>query len=357
MPDTTLVSEAAHTRSALTRRQLLLRAGYTAAGLTLAGGASAADPTPKMVLGEGDHKYECIHDWLVPPDDIQWGDTQGVCQDSKGNIYITHTVNPTSKSNHAIVVFDKNGKFLTSWGDRFVKGGHGIDIRKEGDKEYLYHCDTAHRQVVKTTLTGEVLWEKGTPQEPGVYSDKARFVPTNVAFAPNGDFYIADGYGSHWIHQYNQKGDWIRTFGGPGKEPGKFQTPHGIWLDTRHKDEPLLVITDRANSRLQYFTLDGKFVSIVTDGMRKPCYFSIRGDRMIVADLASTVTVLDQDNKVVTQLGDGAGLPDLRGHPRSEFIPGKFIHPHAAKYLHNGDILVVEYVPIGRVTLLRRMRA
>ncbi|MCW3053855.1 MAG: repeat-containing protein [Chthonomonadales bacterium] len=356
MRDTPPISESAHSRAAVTRRQLLLRAGYTAAGLALAHGAEAEQQTPKIVLGEGDHKYECLHDWLVPPDNIQWGDTQGLAQDAKGNLYITHTVNKAGESKDAIVVFDKNGKFLTSWGSRFAGGGHGIDIRKEHGKEVIYHCDTAHRQVVKTTLTGDVLWEKGLPTEAGVYKEKNPFVPTNVAFAPNGDFYIADGYGSHWIHQYNLKGEWIRTFGGPGTEPGKFRTPHGICLDTR-REEPLLVITDRANSRLQYFTLDGKYVSMVTEGMRKPCYFGIRDDHMIVADLQSTVTLLDKDNKVVVQLGDGAAIPDLRGHPRSDFIPGKFIHPHAAKYLHNGDILVAEYVPIGRITLLRKMRA
>ena len=65
----------------------------------------------------------------------------------------------------------------------------------------------------------------------------------------------------------------------------------------------------------------------------------------------------DQTLDVVTHLGDGASIPDLRNSPRADFIPGKFIHPHAAKYLHNGDILVVEYISIGRITLLRKMRA
>ncbi len=356
MRDTLPISDTL-TRCVITRRDLLIKAGYTAAGLALSGSAVAGQQVPSVILGEGDHRYECVHDWLVPPDSIKWGETQGVAQDSKGYIYITHTVGAGSEKKDAIVVFDKNGKFVTSWGDRFAGGGHGIDIRKEGSKEFIYHCDTGHRQVVKTTLAGEMIWEKGLPQESGVYKGKNPFVPTNVAFSPNGDFYIADGYGSHWIHQYNLKGDWIRTFGGPGKEPGKFNTPHGIWLDTRHKQEPLLVITDRANSRLQYFTLDGRYVSMVTDGIRLPCYFGIHGDHMIVADLKSTVTLLDKDNKVVTQLGDGAAVPELRGHPRTDFIPGKFIHPHAAKYLHNGDIIVAEWVPIGRITLLRKMPA
>jgi hypothetical protein len=351
------VSASALSRSALTRRQLLLRAGYTVAGLALAGTALADEQTPSLVLGEGAHKYECIHDWLVPPASIKWGDTQGVAQDAKGNIYISHTVGGGSEKKDAIVVFDKKGKFLSSWGDRFAGGGHGLDIRKEGGEEFLYHCDTAHRLVVKTTLDGKVIWEKGVPQEPGVYKNGAPFIPTNVALAPHGDFYITDGYGSNWIHQYDVKGNWIRTFGGSGSEPGKVSNPHGIWVDSRDKRDPMLVVADRANHRLQYFTLDGKHVKFVNNGMRLPCHFDVRGGDLLVPDLQSIVTILDHDNKVVAQLGDGAGVPDLRGHPRSEFLPGKFIHPHSAKFLHNGDILVVEWLPIGRVTLLRKMQA
>jgi hypothetical protein len=91
--------------------------------------------------------------------------------------------------------------------------------------------------------------------------------------------------------------------------------------------------------------------------MRQPCHFDIRGEELLVPDLDSVITILDKDNKVVAQIGDGAGGRDLRGAPRSEFIPGKFIHPHSAKFLHNGDILVVEWVPQGRITLLRKVRA
>jgi hypothetical protein len=337
----------------ISRRQFLARAGVTVAGMALAGTAYA-NPDKKIIVGEGDHKYEWVPDWLTPPDNIKWGDTQGVCQDSRGNIYVTHTVHAASPSKDAIVVFDKNGKFLRSWGSRFAGGGHGIDIRKEGREEFAYHCDTAHRKVVKTTLSGDVLWEKGVPLETGVYKKDSAFVPTNVAFSPNGDFYIADGYGSDWIIQYDQKGNYIRTFGGRGKEPGKFQTAHGIWLDERGS-EPMLAITDRTGHRIQYYSLDGKFVSQYNDGIRLPCYFSMRGDQMIVADLERVVTLLDKDNKVISMLGDGAKDIDLRGHPRSEFIPGHFIHPHGAKFLHNGDIVVAEYIPIGRMTLLKKI--
>ncbi len=351
-------------RADVTRRRFLTQAGQTLASLTAAnllsaGGAHGEEKPVKVIVGAGRHKYEWVSDWLTPPDNILWGDTQGVTQDAKGHIYVTHTVRADSPSKDAIVVFDKNGKFVTSWGSRFAGGGHGIDIRKEGGKEggqeFLYHCDTAHRVVVKTTLAGDVIWEKGKPEEPGVYKDKMPFVPTNVCFAPDGGFYIADGYGSSYIHQYDSKADWVRTFGGPGSEPGQCHTPHGLWLDTRH-GEPLLAVSDRENNRLQYLSLDGKSVSIIKEGMRRPCNSDIRQGEMVIPDLASVVTILDKDNKVAAQLGDGANVMDLRGHPRTDFIPGKFIHPHDAMYLHNGNILVAEWIPIGRITLLKKMK-
>ena len=354
---------ASPSESSNPRRQFLRTGGAVLVGLAtarhlpaFASGDDHSSPMPSVRLGSGEHTYDCFNDWLMPPPSIRWGDTQGVAQDRAGRIYISHTVHPASQMKDAIVVFDKNGKFLNSWGSRFAGGGHGLDIRREGRTEYLYHCDTAHQLVVKTTLDGTVIWEKGAPAEPKIYDATHKFVPTNVALSPHDDgLYVADGYGSSYIHQYDGKGQWVRTFGGPGKEPGQTSTPHGIFIDSRGK-EPLLVVADRGNHRLQYFTLDGKHVRFVTTGMRQPCHFDRRGDDLLVPDLDSIVTILDKDNKIAAQIGDG--FPSkLRGAPRDQFIPGKFIHPHSAKFLHNGDILVVEWVPIGRVTLLRKVKS
>ncbi len=339
-------------KNAMSRREMIRTTGGVIAGMAIAGSALANNHDEKILLGSGTHKYEWIPDWLTPPADLLWGDTQGVAIDAKSNIYISHTVHPDSKSKDAIAVFDPKGTFIRSFGSRFAGGGHGLDLRKEGNTEYLYHCDTAHRVVVKTDLMGKLIWEKGFPTESGVYKEKDPYIPTNVALSPNGDFYVTDGYGSDWICRYDIKGNFIQAFGGKGKEPGKVLQAHGIWVDTRGS-EPFVVVADRANSRLQYFTMDGKHIKFVTEGMRQPCHFHTHGDMLLVPDLKSVITLLDGDNKVITQLGDG-DPSGLRGHPRKDFIPGKFVHPHSAKFLHNGDILVVEWVPQGRVTLLKR---
>lgn len=311
-------------------------------------------PQDKIILGSGSHRYECVHDWLTAPEGIVFGDTHGLAQDKAGNIYVAHTVHASSPKPDAVCVYDKNGKFIKSWGSDFKGGAHGLDIRTEAGKEVLYHCDTGRRKVVKTDLDGKVIFELEAPREADKYNSGAPFVPTNVAFSPNGEFFVGDGYGSNWIHRYDRDGNYLSTFGGPGKENGQVSCPHGLWVDGRGK-EPLLAVADRSNRRIQYFSLEGKHVGYVTEGMRLPCHFSLYGELMLVPDLESIVTILDMDNKVVAQLGDGHPS-SLRGRPRSEFIPGKFVHPHDAIFLQNGDILVSEWVPIGRITLLKKLR-
>lgn len=334
----------------MNRRSLLSLAGTATVALTLEP-AFAEQP---IWIGSGEHTYEVHHDWLVPPSPVRFGDTHGLAQDNAGQIYVAHTVHRESENKDAVCVFDDKGRFVTSWGDRFAGGAHGLDIRGEKDGEFLYHCDTAHRAVVKTDLAGKVIWEKGLPLESDVYKDKMPFTLTNTAFAPNGDFFIADGYGSSFIHQYDLRGNYRRTFGGIGDVPGKVNCPHGLYVDKRGK-EPLLAVADRGNRRIQYFNLDGEHAGFVKDGMRQPCHFDSRGDLLLVPDLDSVVTILDGKNKVVAYLGDGAPT-NLRGKPRSEYQPGKFIHPHDAIFLRNGDILVAEWVPTGRITLLKKVR-
>ncbi len=313
------------------------------------------------VLGSGTHKYEAIHDWGELPASIKYGNTHGVCEDSQGNIYVHHTVNAASESSDSMVVFDASGKFIKSWGKEFKGGAHGLHIRKEGSTEFLYLCDTKRALVVKTTLGGEVVWTVDYPMQseaykPGADGKKKKYSPTNLAIAPNGDVYVGDGYGSSYINQYNGKGEFIRTFGGPGKEAGQLSCPHGLIVDTRGKT-PILLVADRGNARLQTFTLDGKHIAFI-DGTKMPCHFSEHKGEYVIPDLGARVTLLDRKNQVITHLGDDSEAntwKDLRKQPRDKFIPGKFVCPHGASFDHKGNIFVVEWVEVGRVTKLRKV--
>jgi hypothetical protein len=204
-----------------TRRSFLSAAA--AAPLIL--GATDKAGTKAPLVGDGEYKYECIHDWGDLPSNIKYGNTHGVCEDSHGNIYIHHTVGASSESNDTIVVFDQRGKFVRSWGKQYKLGAHGLHIRKEGKDEYLYICDQLHGIVTKRTLKGEEVWTLGYPVESMPYAKGPgkpglNYRPTNVAIAPNGDFFVGDGYGSSYIHKYNNKPELIATFGGLGRSRG-----------------------------------------------------------------------------------------------------------------------------------------
>ena len=147
----------------------------------------------------------------------------------------------------------------------------------------------------------------------------------------------------------------MRTFGGgKTKEPGDLNSPHGITMDHRGA-EPYVLVADRSNNRLQYFALDGKHVKF-SYGVHLPCHFDWYGDEMLVPDLAARVTILDRDDKVIVHLGEGPDdWKERRQKSRNHFLPGKFVCPHGACYDHEGNIFVVEWVEIGRVTKLRKV--
>ena len=313
------------------------------------------------VVGTGKHTYEALHDWGELPPDIKYGNTHGVVEDSQGHIYVHHTVHATSESADSMVVFDENGKFVKSWGKEFKGGPHGLHIQKEGSTEFLYLCDTARGIVMKATLNGEAVFTLGYPDEsaayqPGPDGKKPKYSPTNLAIAPNGDLFVGDGYGSSYINQYNRKGEYIRTFGGKGKEAGKLDCPHGIIVDRRGAT-PVLTVADRGNARIQRFTLDGAHLDFV-GGTNLPCHFNFfkNGD-VVVPDLGARVTLLDQHNQVIANLGDDSASTwrDTRKLSRDRFTPGKFVAPHGACFDHKGNIFVVEWVEVGRVTKLRRV--
>ena len=337
-----------------TRRSFLLSAGV---GAPLILHATNKSGSAKPVLGSGAYTYEVTHDWGELPAQIKYGNTHGVCEDSQGRIYIHHTVNAASESSDSMVVFDAQGKFIKSWGKDFKGGAHGLHIRKEGSTEFLYLCDTRRGLVVKTTLDGEEVFTIGYPTQADAYQGNKKYSPTNLAIAPHGDIYVGDGYGSSYVNVYDRNGKYLRTFGGPGKEAGKLDCPHGIILDDRG-ETPILMIADRANNRIQTFTLSGQHIAFI-QGTNLPCYFDFwKTGETVVPDLGARVTLLDRDNKVIEHLGDDSAAnnwKDVRKLDRTAFQPGKFVCPHGACFDHEGNIFVVEWVEVGRVSKLRKV--
>ena len=325
-------------------------------------------------MGEGEHQYEVIHNWPILPSKFTWQTTHNVALDAEQNLYVMHEGKRDQKDHPSIFVFDPMGRFIRAFGSQFQGGGHGIEIRTEGKEQFIYVTSyLGLNSFAKMSLTGDLVWYQRAPMASGRYSEGAdtslagkwgrkSFMPTDFAFHPtDGSFYLADGYGAHCIHRFDSDGNYLSTIGSPGKDDGQFNLPHGIWIDTRGKGEPTLVVTDRSNNRMQWFTLDGKHLKTMTDPFTLPANIDVLGDLMLIPDLASRLCLLDKDNKP-TLLGHDpqwdkhlkASKGKLRKQPQ-RWIDGKFVHPHDACFDPDGNIFVAEWVSTGRVTKLRKL--
>lgn len=306
-----------------------------------------------MGLGSGSHTYALVPDWGRLPSGIRFGYTHGVVVDAQDNVYVHN------QSKDAVVVFDRSGRFLGAWGEEFAAGAHGLFLSAEAAGEFLYLADPARHLIAKATLDGEILWRLGPPPLPGVYDQPDAYRPTDVCVAPNGDFYVGDGYGQSWVHQYDRQGSYLRSFGGPGSAPGQLQCPHGLWVDTR-AGTPRLLVADRGNHRLQAFTLDGHHLGFIHSELRLPCCMYQCGAELVVPDLHGRVTILGPDDGVVCHLGDDPGVwerPGWPNVPHDQRVPGRFIAPHAACVDSHGDLYVVEWIADGRLTKLQHTPA
>ncbi|MEO6710733.1 MAG: 6-bladed beta-propeller [Planctomycetota bacterium] len=312
--------------------------------------APASDP--ELIVGKDAQRFRWLGDWARVPEGAALGNTHGaIVIDAAGLVY----VNTDTES--AVMVFKPDGTFVKAWGKEFKGGTHGMLIHGPPDKQEMILAHTSRHEVVGTTLDGNVLWTIPWPQESGVYASAGEYAPTAVALAPDGRLFVADGYGKSWVHIYDKDRKYLSSFGGPGTEPGKFQTPHGLWIDTVHQPARLIV-ADRANHRLQIFDLDAKLVSVVDHDLRLPCGFSQHKDLFAVADLGGRVTLFDKDFKLIEQLCDqpDESLRAQNGVARERFKRGEFISPHSVRFDADGNLYVMDWVSTGRVTKLEAVR-
>ena len=316
--------------------------------------SDGASVTACVRTGSGENTYETVPNWCQIPNNAKTlGPTHGgIVVDKKGLIYFSMDAGP-----HGVLVYSPDGKFQRGIADKFT-GIHGVAIREEGGEEFIYAAHLAGKQAVKLKTDGTVVWTLGFDKlkDSGKYKERGQYSPTAIAVGPNGDVYIADGYGQQWIHQFDKDQKYVRSFGGRGKEPGKFETCHGMALDTRG-DKPLLLVCDRENRRLQHFDLDGKFVKVVTENLRRPCSLSFHKDRVVIAELEARVTILDGQNKQVAHLGDN---PE-KGHwanynvPPEQWKQGIFTAPHGVSFDKDGNVYVMDWNASGRVSRLNRV--
>ncbi|AZQ63110.1 6-bladed beta-propeller [Flammeovirga pectinis] len=305
-------------------------------------GASAIIPTfsfnairskkakKEVILGHGNYQYKLNRDWAkISTVRNPILNCHEMVMDRKGRLIMIgdHTDNN-------IMIFDKSGKLLDYWGTAYP-GGHGLTLSKEGEEDFLFLTDSGwfidktgkwikhNGRVTKTTTDGRVIFDIGHPQTIGLYKEGESFCPTEVAVGPNGDIYVADGYGQDYIIQYSAKGEYIRHWGGHENSNKNYNlnNAHGVAIDYRDKSNPVVVCTSRNDNAFKFFTLDGKYIrTLILPNMYvcRPvfddnnlysgvCWSQPKGEKFDWKAHTGFVTVLEGD-KVVSNPG---GTPPI----------------------------------------------
>ncbi len=287
-------------------------------------------------LGSGKFKYQVIENWAKLPDGWTLQDVAAVAVDRKDQVYIFN------RGEHPMMVFDRDGKFLRSWGEGVFNRAHGLHI---GPDESLYCTDDGDHSVRKCTLDGKVLLQIGIPGKPAPYMSGEPFHRcTHTALSPRGDIYVSDGYGNSRIHKYSPDGKPLKSWGESGTGPGEFNIPHNLCCDP----DGWIYVADRENHRVQVFDGEGNYET-EWHNLHRPCGMYMEPKRnplCYIGEIGPTMPV----NREVPNLGPRISIVDHEGKLLSRFgaahagydRPDQFVAPHGMAVDSRGDIYVGE---------------
>jgi DNA-binding beta-propeller fold protein YncE len=280
---------------------------------------NAVGPTKAAELKTGKNLspvYHLVADFPRLPAGWTLGAVSGVATDAKGDVLVFH------RGEHPLLVFDDHGKFLRSFGDGMFASAHGLRVDAYDN---IWVTDNANHTVTKFSSDRKVLMTLGEKNVPG--EDAGHFnKPTDIAFAPNGDFYISDGYGNSRVVKFNKQGKFLAAWGKKGAAPGEFNLPHAIRLDAAGH----VYVGDRENDRVQIFDANGKFLRQF--GGFAPFGLFITPDQtLFVADgRANKILKMTLDGKVLASWGTTGAEP------------GNFQLPHGLTVARDGAVYVGE---------------
>jgi hypothetical protein len=315
--------------------------------------ASAAETGP-VRMGAGLMTFDTVPGWGLGDDgkSVLGATHGGVVLDKAGNVYVS--------ANKGVVVFSPDGKVLREFVDEDHSSLHDVEIREEEGVEYIYGARNQNREGIKFRADdGEIVLRLPFPKASGL-NPLAKFNPTAITVAPNGDIYLADGYASNVIFRFDKKGKYLSHFGEKGNELKQFNTAHGMTLDTRY-DPPRLLICDRNHKpkgRLLHYSLEGEFIEVVVSGLGMPTSVAIQGDYVSVPDLHGRVVILDKSNTIMAVLGHNPNPKTSGAHgvKQEDWIEGVFSGTHGSYWDKNGDLFVQDWNVDGRIMKLARVK-
>ncbi len=214
-------------------------------------------------------QYERVEHWITAPEDI--GGVSGVTTDGAGNVYAFR------RDANNVWNLDPSGRLVKEWGQDIAMWTHAIRVDHEG---YIWTVDGQGHQVKKWSPdASELLMTLGEYDVTGNGPDTFNR-PTDVAVAPNGDFFVSDGYVNTRVAKFDRTGRFIKDWGGAGTGPGQFDTVHSITIDSRNR----VLVADRENNRVQLFDLEGNYLDQWTHLGTPYALFLTEDDRLFVAD-------------------------------------------------------------------------
>ncbi|MCX8213031.1 MAG: peptidyl-alpha-hydroxyglycine alpha-amidating lyase family protein [SAR202 cluster bacterium] len=285
-------------------------------------------------VGSGEFVYDVVEDFEKLPPGYSWTDAAAVVVDSQDRVYVFN------RGDHPMIVFDRDGNFLSSWGEGVFSRAHGVTA---GPDDTLYCADDGDHTIRQCTLDGKVLMTLGVPGKPSAYQAGDPFNRcTDVAIDPRtGDLYVSDGYGNSRVHKYSPDGKLLFSWGGPGTDPGEFNIVHNIATDR----DGWVYVADRENHRVQIFDSNGKFETQWVN-MHRPCAIYISEEQHVyVGELGTEMKV----NRELPNIGPRISVYDNNGKRLARVgesglgtALGQFIAPHGMCVDSRGDLYLGE---------------
>src|SRR4249920_399485 len=258
------------------------------------------------ILGTGEHRYRVVENWAKLPEGWEFKDVAAVAVDSKDRVYCFN------RGEHPMMVFDRAGNFLRSWGEGQYPRAHGVHMAPD---DTMFLTDDGGHFVRKVTLDGRVLLELGVPGNPAPYMSGEPFHRcTHTALSPKGEIYVSDGYGNSRVHKYSPDGKLLMSWGEPGTGEGEFNIVHNVCTDA----DGWVYVADRENHRVQVFDGNGKFEAqwnnlhrpcgiFMTHTHRPICYIGELGPvqpvNMNIPNLGPRVSIVDNTGKRLSRIG------------------------------------------------------
>jgi DNA-binding beta-propeller fold protein YncE len=284
-------------------------------------------------LGSGEYRYEPVPEWGRLPPGLSLKEVGAVAVDSQDRVYVFN------RGEHPMVVFDRDGRFLASWGEGLFTRAHGLHMAPD---DTLWCTDDGDHTARHCTLDGRVLMTIGLPGRPAPYMSGRPFNRcTHTALSPEGDIYVSDGYGNAMVHKYAPDGRHLLSWGGPGTEPGQFNLPHNICCDP----DGWVYVADRESHRIQIFDGQGRYQA-QWNNLHRPCSLFLGKGRCPVCDVGELGPALAV-NIQAPNLGPRISVLSNEGRLLSRFGslgegPGQFWSPHGLAVDSRGDLYVGE---------------